>query len=254
MNRLAKRISPIWISPLVALSVAGCGGLLTSRGLNLTGGSVPVGTSKAAVIVDPGSSADPSLEATVALVPSLAGSPSRMTTPGPTTPLPPVTDPPPGGGNPPPGPIFPTTPGGSSVGAYREYLFDNLPAGPYSLKVSVPDSAAFSNYEWPFELPGDSMARAVAALLPSTFDADTVGEVQISPLHVTVSPGETVRFFGAATDYLGAQVPHSVSFMLIGDTGELAPRGVFTARRYGKSRLIAWMNGKSAAADITVVP
>ena len=254
MYRLARRVSPIWISPLIALAVSGCGGLLTGRGLNLTGGSVPVGTSKAAVIVDPGAGADPSTEANVAMVPN-GGAPSRVVPVEPVNPLPPGAEPPPSGGGTAPGdPIFPTTPGGSQAGAYREYLFDNLPAGHYSLKVSIPNSAAYGPFEWAFDLPGDSMVRAVTALWPSSFDSDTVGEVQISPRYITVSPGETVRFFGAATNLMGEQIPYSVSFMLVGDTGELAPQGLFTARRLGKSQLVAWLNGKSAAAEINVVP
>jgi hypothetical protein len=98
------------------------------------------------------------------------------------------------------------------------------------------------------------MARFVASLSPSTFDSDTVSEVQISPKFVTVSPGETVKFFGAATDAFGERIMHPVSFMLLGDTGEMRPGGMFSARRLGKSTLTAWMNGRSATAEITVVP
>jgi hypothetical protein len=153
-----------------------------------------------------------------------------------------------------PGPIFPITPGGTQVGEYREYLFENLPAGRYDLGVTVPNFNGLAPFSWSFDLPGDTMARMVAALWPVSFNPDSVGEVQITPRYVTVSPGEIVRFFGVATDVSGSQIPHSVSYMLVGDTGELAPRGMYTARRLGKSTITAWMNGKSATAEINVVP
>ena len=255
-----KKPSLIWLSPLIALVVAGCGGLLTGRGLNLTGGSVPVGTSKAAVIPDPGdqlASQDP--ETDVTLTSASGRTASRLVPGDPNQTEPPNPDPqPPGGGGAGggtgPGPILPTTPGGTPTGVYREYTFDNLPAGAYDLNVSLADAPGIGPYTWRFDLPAAATARFVASLWPTTFEPDTVGEVQISPRFVTVSPGETVRFFGAATDVMGNAIPHSASFMLLGDTGELAPKGMFTARRLGKSTLTAWMNGKTATAEITVVP
>ena len=260
MQRFSQKPSLIWLSPLFALVVAGCGGMLTGRGLNLTGGSVPVGTSKAVVIPDPGdelASQDPAADVTMTLSSARGasratpGDPNQTQVPDPSPEPSPSPQPPPSSG---PGPILPTTPGGTPAGIYREYTFENLAPATYDLKVTIPDASGIAPYTWTFELPGDSTVRFVAALWPTSFEPDTVGEVQISPRFVTVSPGETVRFFGAATDVMGNGIPHGASFMLLGDTGDLAPKGMFTARRIGKSKLIAWMNGKTATADITVVP
>jgi hypothetical protein len=133
-------------------------------------------------------------------------------------------------------------------------LFEKLPAGHYLLKAGIAGSSGHAPFEWEFDLPGSTVARFVASLAPADFDADAVGEVQVSPKFLTVSPGETVRFFGGATDVFGSPISQPVSYMLVGDTGDLRPGGMFTARRVGKSVLTAWMAGKSASAEVTVVP
>ena len=246
MFRYLPRFSYVSIALAAAVVLSGCGGLLTTRGLNLTGGSVPVGTSKAAIIVDTGSAFSESPAAQVTMTLNILTSRS---VPGTGTPETPIPLPPPDSAI-----LVPVNPTGTLVGKFREYLFDNLPAGRYTLTISIPNDDTFGAFEWSFDLPAATTARAVASLLPKSFDPTAVTDVAVTPRYVNASIGESVQFMGVAAADSGQLIPYPVSYMLMGDTGELAPSGLFTARRAGNSQLTAWMNGKSATAYMTIVP
>jgi hypothetical protein len=199
---------------LLLTLAAGCGGRLS-----LTGGSVPIGTSKLRGVVV---RADDNNQA-------VAGAPVTLT----------IGD------------------RHSTVVSDLSGKFDFGPiiGGEYACEIHPPAGSDLrDDWIWYFNLPDDTPAQMVAALWPAGFNPSVVKRVEITPDQYTMRLGETIRFVPTAYDENDQPLSVRPSLMIQGDLGELAAGGQFTALKVGEGRMIAWVNGKFAVAQVKIIP
>lgn len=238
------------LSLLAALAfLFGCGAGLGVGGVSLTGGSVPIGTSRVKGIVLLAENVSQGVSnATVLLayVPTTKASGTRAaedkTEERDQLNKKKKDD---------------EDSGGSQGTTPESGEFDSGPiiGGTYVLTISTPFGVDLGkDWAWRFTLPDNSTAWMVAALWPRWFDPTVVDHVALTPDTVTLKVGESARFAGTAYDKNNTAIPLSVSYLLTGDIGVLSADGTFRATRPGSARLTAWMHGAVASAQINVLP
>jgi hypothetical protein len=213
-HRKGAALISLGVTALLLGIVAGCGGRLS-----LTGGSVPIGTSKLRGVVVRADDINQTAEGAPVTL-SIDDKQSTVTS-----------------------------------GQDGTFDFGSIIGGRYACEIDPPVGSGLRNgWVWYFDLPDDTSAQMVAALWPSGFDPNVVTRVTISPDQHTMRVGETIRF--VPTAYGEQDQPLSVrpSLMIVGDLGDLAAGGLFTATKAGDGKMIAWVNGKFAFAQVKVIP
>jgi hypothetical protein len=204
-------LAGIWL----LAAIAGCGG----GGLSLTGGSVPIGTSKLRGVVV---RADDINQPVPGAALTLSVGDKQSTD---------VSD---------------------QAGSFD---FGSIVGGQYSCAIEPPSGSGLRDaWVWYFSLPDDTPAQMVAALWPAGFDPNTVKRVSITPDQYTLRVGETIRFVPTAYDSDDQPLSIRPSLLLEGDLGTLAVGGQFTAAKVGQGEIIAWLNGRFAVAQVKVIP
>jgi hypothetical protein len=206
-----------WRLPLAAALVViiGCGG-----GLGLTGGSVPIGTSRLAGIAVRGDSLTtpvPNVKVTLQTGSSVA------------------------------------TKGTDSSGHFE---FSRIAGGGYECTMDSPAGTGLkTGWSWAFDLPEGSAAQLVAALLPASTDSNSVKETDILPAGATMHVGDTVRFVSSSYGEGHSSIAIAPSLLLSGNIGDLSADGTIHATTVGQAKLLSWVNGNDVkVVQINVVP
>jgi len=201
------------MAAVALLAVVGCGGHLA-----LTGGSIPIGTSRLQGIV---------VRAENVSIP-LSGARLALQSDGKIT-------------------YRESDPKG-------RFDFGNVPGGLYLCTVQPGSiSGAGAGWAWFFTLSEDTSGYMICSVWPKLFNTASVDRVVLEPPEVKLKVGESVRFASSAFDKTGKVIPFRPSLLLEGGVGTLSVDGTFYANRRGKARVIAWMAGKAIQSTIEVV-
>lgn len=131
--------------------------------------------------------------------------------------------------------------------------FGNIIDGYFTCAVKPPSGSGLGeNWAWRFYLPPNTNAYLVAAIWPSSFDPTSVRRLTLQPGSITLRPGDSVRFISTAYDQNDNPIPLSMSFLLEGDIGTLSPDGTFQATKAGRGRISIWVTNHTVSADIFV--
>jgi hypothetical protein len=207
----------VWLLlPILALAgVFGCGGTV----LSLTGGSVPIGTSRLqGIVVRADNVARPVAGALLTL---RRGSNS------------------------------------SQIAADSQGHFDFGPIAGGDMDCAIqplPGQGLRTGWDWYFHLPENTGAQLIAALPTYAQDLTAVDHVTLSPTQTVLQRGDWTRFIATAYDHNNAALPLTPSLLLRGDVGTLYADGAFQATKPGSASITAWVNGKEVTAQITVQP
>ena len=201
------------IALVVSLHLFGCGG-----SLNLTGGSVPIGTSRLAGVVV-------HAENVTQVVPGVQMTLTRGAQMARRT-----------------------------ADAAGQFDFGAVTDGFYTCTAQTPEAGFGKGWAWPFSLSPHTPAHLVAALWPDWFAPSTIGHVELAPSALTLHVGDRARFVATAYDSQGRAIPLSLSLLLQGNVGEIGPDGSFRAVAPGHARLTTWLPEHVAQAEITVIP
>lgn len=196
------------------LAVIGCG-----THLALTGGSIPVGTSRLRGIVVRADNVSVALPSVPMALRSGAATIQR------------VSD------------------------AKGLFDFGAVPGGAFSLAIQPGlDGDLSGDWVWSFVLSDNTSAYMTCALWPKSFDARTIDHIALTPSNVTLRVGDSVRFSATAMDKDHQPIPYSPSLLLSSEIGALQADGTFQAARPGQARVVAWMAGKYVQGEIEVLP
>lgn len=198
---------------MMAVTAVGCGGL------GITGGSVPIGTSRVRGIVARADNlSQPVVGAQVRL--SGAAFASDRTT--------------------------------DAQGAFD---FGRVAEGSFRCAITPPEGSGLRpDWSWDYTVPHDTDMFMIAVLLPSGLDPQSVKRISLTPDSPTVRVGETVRFRATAYDQNDQPIATTPSLLLQNETGTLSPDGTFVATRTGRSRLFARIGDRSVGVYIEVLP
>lgn len=222
MKRWNRRGLRLLIGLVSLAVVVGCGG-----SLSLTGGSVPIGTSRLkGIVVRADNVLQPVADATLAL--TLLTDKSQR-----------------------------ATPNASKITTDLQGRFDFGPitGGRFSCAIQPLSLTGLDlNWNWFFELPEGTSAQMIAALWPDWFDPHTVRRVTLAPDVLRLRVGDTVRLIATAYDEDDRAIPLGVSLMVEGDIGTLQIGGLFHAEKAGRGKVRAWMPNYEVSAEIQVDP
>ena len=139
--------------------------------------------------------------------------------------------------------------------AHGRFDLRDIAGGTLSMSVQASDSEALRpDWRWDLPLPEGAHAQLIVALWPATFDPNSVTAVMVAPPSYTLRVGDTIRFVATAQDLTGEVLSVMPSLLLVGDSALLASNGAVTGAAPGHATLTAWLHGKTAQADITVIP
>ncbi len=139
--------------------------------------------------------------------------------------------------------------------AQGAFDFGRVTEGFFRCAITPPEGSGLSlDWSWDYTVPRDTDMFMIAAVLPSGFDLQRVERVSLTPDSPAIRVGETVRFQATAFDQNDQPIAAAPSLLLQNETGTLRPDGTFIATRTGRSRLFARIGDRSVGVNIEVLP
>jgi hypothetical protein len=198
---------------MAVVAVIGCGGL------GITGGSVPIGTSRVRGIVTRADNLSQAVANAQVRLSVASFSSDRNTD------------------------------------AQGGFDFGRVTDGYFICSITPPvGSSLRGDWSWDYVVPRDTDLYMIATILPSSFNLQTVKRVALTPDNPRIKAGDSVRFQATVYDQNDQPIAVTPSLLLQNETGTLSPDGTFVATRTGKSKLFARIGDRTVGVNIEVIP